>query len=87
MSHEKIIDQIGSIAEEIKALQAARKDLITELDGLKPGKFPGFRFVATIVEKVDWRLDTKAVKAELGEDWYNARCKQVISRAVRTAAI
>ncbi len=87
MSHEKIVDQIGAISEEIKGLTAARKDLIAELESFPAGKLPGFRFVATIVEKIDWRLDTKAVKAEMGEPWYDKRCKQVKSRSVRTATL
>jgi hypothetical protein len=87
MSHEKIIDQIGALDTEIKGLQAARKELTTALLDLPHGKFDGFHFVATIVEKIDWRLDTKAVKIEMGEPWYDKRCKQVSSRAVRTKAI
>ena len=87
MSHEKIVDQIGAIAEEIKALQAARKVLCAELEGFPAGKLPGFRFVATLVDKVDWRLDTKAVKAEMGDPWYLKRCKTVKSRSVRTASL
>ncbi len=84
---QKIIDQIGSLDAEIKTLQAARKALVLEVSGLKAGKHDGMRYVATIVEKIDWRLDTKALKIEQGEDWYNKRCKQVSSRAVRTSAI
>lgn len=87
MSHEKIIDQIGSLDAEIKAMQAARKELVQDLSALPHGKFDGFRFVATIVEKVDWRLDTKSVRAEMGDAWYDARTKQVLSRAVRTATL
>ncbi len=87
MSHEKIVDQIGAIAEEIKALQAARKALCAELESFPAGKLPGFRFVATLVDKVDWRLDTKAVKIEMGEPWYDKRCKQVTSRSVRTTSL
>lgn len=84
---EKIIDQIGALDLEIKTLQAARKALVAEITGLSAGKHDGLRFVATIVEKIDWRLDTKALKVEMGDPWYDKRCKQVISRAVRTSAI
>ncbi len=84
---EKIIDQIGALAAEIKALTANRKTLIESLDHLPAGSHPGFVFAATIVEKIDWRLDTKGVKAEMGDDWYNKRCKQVPSRAFRTTAL
>lgn len=89
MSHEieATIDQVGALDQEIKALQKTRKAMVEALTGLKHGKHDGLSFVATIVEKVDWRLDTKAVKVEMGEDWYTARCKQALSRSVRTALI
>lgn len=84
---QKIIDQIGALDLEIKTLQAARKTLAGELSGLKHGPHDGLIYIATIVEKVDWRLDTKALKIEQGEAWYNARCKQALSRSIRTKAI
>ena len=89
MSHENeaTIDQIGALDLEIKALQKSRKVMVETLSGLKAGKHEGMSYLATIVEKVDWRLDTKALKIEFGEDWYSARCKQALSRAVRTSAI
>lgn len=89
MSHEieAKIDQVGALDVEIKALQKTRKAMVESLSGLEHGKHDGLSFVATVVEKVDWRLDTKALKVEFGDDWYNARCKQSLSRAVRTALI
>lgn len=89
MSHEieATIDQVGALDQEIKALQKKRKEMVETLSGLKHGKHDGLSFVATVVEKVDWRLDTKALKVEFGDAWYNARTRQVLSRAVRTALI
>lgn len=87
MNHASIVDQIGALALEIKALQAARKALCAELENFPAGKLSGFRYVATLVDKVDWRLDTKAVKIEMGEPWYDKRCKQVTSRSVRTTSL
>lgn len=89
MSHEieAIIDQVGDLDHDIKALQKKRKVMVESLSGLAHGKHSGLSYVATIVEKVDWRLDTKAVKLEMGEPWYDKRSKQVPSRAVRTALI
>lgn len=89
MSHEieATIDQVGALDQEIKALQAKRKEMVATLSGLAHGKHDGLSFVATVVEKVDWRLDTKALKIEMGQPWYDARCKQALSRAVRTALI
>lgn len=81
------IDEIGAIDKAIKELKSDRANLIETLSGLKAGKHSGLSYVATIVEKVDWRLDTKAVKIEMGEPWYDKRCKQVPSRAVRITAL
>lgn len=89
MSHNiaAIIDEVGTLDRKIKALQKDRKTMVEHLTGLKHGKHDGLSFVATVVEKIDWRLDTKAVKLEMGDPWYDKRCKQVSSRAVRTASI
>lgn len=89
MSHEieAYIDQVGALDVEIKALQKKRKTMVESLLGLEHGKHSGLSYVATIVVKCDWRLDTKAVKAEMGEAWYLKRSKIVDSRAVRTALI
>jgi hypothetical protein len=84
---EKIIDQIGALDLEIKALQKARKDMCLALSGLEHGAHDGLRFVATVVEKIDWRLDTKALKKEFGDAWYEKRCKLSPSRSIRTKAI
>lgn len=81
------IDQIGEIDAKIKALKSNRADLIETISGLEAGKHEGLVYRATIVEKVDWRLDTKAVKIEMGEPWYNERCKQSLSRAVRITSL
>lgn len=84
---QALIDEVGALDVQIKGLQKERKAIAESLSGLEHGKHDGLIFVATIVEKVDWRLDTKAVKAEMGEPWYLARCKQALSRAVRTTAL
>jgi hypothetical protein len=81
-------DALGAIRAAKKALEAIEKEAKASFDDY-PGGFEaeGFLFKALIVEKIDWRLDTKALKEEMGEEWYNARCRQILSRLIRTAEI
>lgn len=84
---EATIDQIGDVDAKIKSLKKTRGELVETIAGLDAGKHSGLSYVATIVEKIDWRLDTKALKEEMGEPWYNQRCKQALSRSVRVKAL
>jgi hypothetical protein len=34
-----------------------------------------------------WTLDAKAVRAEMGEDWWNGRCKQALVTTVAARAV
>jgi hypothetical protein len=51
----------------------------------------GALFCATITDAVRWTLDSKTVRAEMGEAWWNARCRQAMVMTVavkaRTAAV
>ena len=84
---QDIIDAIGAVDVEAKALKARRADLIKRLEDVEAGRYEGLKTALTIVEKIDWRLKTADVKAEMGEDWFLARCKQSFSRSVRTVAL
>jgi hypothetical protein len=82
-----IIDAIGALDVEAKALRDRRAELVKLLEDVEAGRYEGLSHALTIVEKVDWRLKTADVKAEMGEDWYNARCKQSFSRSVRSVVL
>jgi hypothetical protein len=39
-------------------------------------------FTAAVTKAVRWTLDTKAVKAEMGAPWWDARCRQTLVTSV-----
>jgi hypothetical protein len=49
----------------------------------------GILYSATIADTVRWTLDAKAVRTEMGEAWWNARCRQsmVTTVAVKARAV
>ena len=80
------IDAIFDLDQEIKGLKERRDELAAPLKDLESGDYEGFTSIAKVVHKMDWRLDTKSLKSEMGEAWYEKRCKIVKSSSVRTRA-
>ncbi len=88
----RMIDYAAIIRREIKALQAAEKALTLaltrdatldiETDQGARADLVGIDWKATITETVIWSLDTKALKEEFGQPWYDERCRQSVRRAV-----
>lgn len=89
----RTIDVAATLRDHIKELSKVEKALTLELTGdveltrdTEQGNaatVPGINFYANISETVRWSLDSKAVKAEMGENWYNERCRQTIVRGVK----
>jgi len=87
------IDLAATLRLHIKALQAVEKEitgkltadveLTNETEQGKSATLPGVAFYASITEAVRWTFDSKAVKAEMGTDWYNERCKPGVVRTVK----
>jgi hypothetical protein len=46
----------------------------------------GAVYSASITEAVRWTLDSKAVRAEMGDGWYDARCRQSVVTTVAVKA-
>jgi hypothetical protein len=55
----------------IADLQSCKKALRDELLNRSVPQVEGAQFGAVITQSVRWTLDTKAVKAEMGEAWYD----------------
>ena len=78
-----------SIAELSKFEKALTADLTGGVEFEKETaqgnsvKIPGIEFYASVTETVRWSLDTKAVKAEMGAEWYDERCKMATVRGVK----
>jgi hypothetical protein len=87
------VDLAAMLRDHIKELSKVEKAITTALTGDveltrdtdqgAAATIPGINFYANVSETVRWSLDSKAVKAEMGEDWYNARCRQSVVRGVK----
>jgi len=95
----QIVDQLGGVKAAIADLEKREKGLRDELLARSVEQVEGASFGATVTQSVRWTLDTKAVKAEMGEPWYDQNCRQstvttvhieplvaVAARAVKLAA-
>jgi len=71
-----LADHLGDVKARIADLEAREKSLRDELLRRGVAGCQGKRFSATIASEVRWTLNTAAVKAEMGADWWNARCRQ-----------
>ncbi|HEX3862541.1 MAG TPA: hypothetical protein VHY35_12680 [Stellaceae bacterium] len=78
-----VVDQLGSLKTQIADLETREKALRDELVRRNVSEAAGAAFDATISAAVRWTLDTKAVKAELGSAWCDARCRQSMVTTVK----
>jgi hypothetical protein len=88
-----LIDFAAQLRLHIKELQTIEKAVTEQttgaviLDNETPqgnsANISGVAFYASVTQTIRWTLDTKAVKAEMGEPWYDARCKQGLVRSVK----
>jgi hypothetical protein len=83
-----VADQLGTLKAEIAELEDREKNLRDELIR-RGGKIEGAVYRATIADAVRWTLDAKTVRSEMGEPWWNARCRQalVTTVAVKVLAV
>src|SRR6201987_5718946 len=93
----EIVDRLGGVKAAIADLQSREKALRDELLSRSVPQVEGAQLGAVITQSIRWTLDTKSVKAEMGEGWWDARCRQslvttvnveplVSARAVRAVA-
>ena len=80
-----VVDQLGSIKTQIADLETREKALRDELIARKATEASGKLYDASITSAVRWTLDSKAVKAELGTDWYDRHCRQAVVTTVKVA--
>lgn len=88
------VDALAELRAHIAELKAVETALSRELTaGVEltetteqgaTGRLDGVAYHLTVTDAMRWSLDTKAVKAEMGADWYDARCKVSNVRTVRT---
>ena len=84
LSAGDLADQLGAVKAEIAALEDREKNLRDELIRRGVSESQGAAFSAQITEAIRWTLNTQTVKSEMGQAWWDARCRQ---SAVTTVTI
>ena len=84
LSTGDLADQLGAVKAEIAALEEREKNLRHELIGRGVPEAQGSQFSACVQEGIRWSLNIPTVRSEMGETWFNARCRQ---SAVTTVTI
>jgi hypothetical protein len=86
VSAVNLVDQLGAVKAEIATLEAHEKAIRDELIRRAEREIEGAVYYATITDAVRWTLDAKAVRAEMGDDWWNVRCRQSLVTTVGVKA-
>ena len=87
LSAGELADQLGALKAEIAALEDREKDLRDELIHRGGAEIEGAAYRATVSDAVRWTLDAKAVRGEMGDAWWNARCRQSLVTTVAVKAL
>ena len=75
LSNTALADEIGSLTAQIKVLDDVLSALKDEAKSRGKDRIDGNLFYLTIGKSIAATLDTKAVKAEYGDKWYDDHCK------------
>ena len=72
-----LVDELGTLKVQIAELETREKSLRDELIAAE-----GRNYSASITEAVRWTLDAKSVRSEMGDTWWNARCRRGVVTTV-----
>ena len=81
-----LADTLGTLSAEIAELEGRRLAFREELIRRGVSEVEGALFRATVSEAVRWKIDSAKVKAEMGEEWWSARCRQSLVTTVAVKA-
>src|SRR5580704_9368529 len=82
----EIVDQLGGLKAAIADLEKRQKALRDELLKRCVIEAEGAQYAAAVTQAVRWTLDTKAVRSEMGDAWFDRRCRQSLVTTVTVAA-
>jgi microcompartment protein CcmL/EutN len=85
LSNEALADAIGRADAIVKAAEAELSALKDEIKGRGLAEVAGDEFAVTATEQIAGRLDTKAVKAFLGDSYVKFE-KAIVSTVIRVKA-
>lgn len=75
LTNAQLTDEIGRLDIMAKAFAKALEKAKDEFKGRKLTAVDGEKFSITIRTDIRWTLNTKAVKEEMGEKWYDKHSK------------
>src|SRR5215212_1556402 len=81
----ELVDQLGGVKAEIADLETRQQSLRAELLKRCITEAEGAVYAATVTQAMRWTLDAKAVHSEMGDDWWNGRCKSALVTTVTVA--
>ncbi len=79
----EVVDRLGSIKTQIADLEIREKALRDKLLRRGITTAAGDAYDASVTQAVRWTIDTKALKAEFGADWYDRHCRQALVTTVK----
>src|SRR5450631_900065 len=85
LSNEALADELGRVDSIVKAAEAELTLLKNEFKARNIAEVAGEQFTVTATEQISGRLDTKAVKAFLGESYVRFE-QAVVSTVIRIKA-
>src|ERR1051325_9708192 len=83
----ELVDQLGSVKAEIADLETRQQSLRAELLKRCVTEAEGALNAATVTQAMRWTLDATAVRAEMGDAWWNTRCKSALVTTVTVAVL
>lgn len=81
-----LADRLAEVRAQIKLLQDEESALRAQLLDLKQNIIEGDRFTAILKLVPQTRIDTDAVKKEMGMPWYKDHCKTTDTLRIETIA-
>lgn len=82
----ELVDRLAIIRAEQKALADEESEIRAALLALELNVIEGDRFTAILKAVPSTRIDTKAVKSEMGNEWYSAHSVTSTSIRIETVA-
>ena len=81
----QIADQLGQLEAEKAALEAKIKALKEEIKSCGVSSIQGKFFAVSVGTSISQTLDTNAVKAEMGESWFDdhSRLQEIVTIRVK----
>ena len=86
---EFLVDELGSLRDQIKELAKQEKMIKTALLARSEGvsTINGDRYSAQINDQVQERFDQEGTRAEMGEEWWSEHLKTIEFKVVKTAKL